>query len=156
MKPIADYYYRFQDKQLRRPGRCRVRIYRRKNGTHIVLLTELATNNGESITGSCEHIATDLAATKNLNPKTTRWIQHESPDADPDYDRTDGGLRQADLPQVFEELQFDWGNGVRASKPQWQAMSEEEAAALLDTSLAALARRLGDADDPMEEESEDV
>ncbi len=156
MKPIADYYYRFQDKQLRRPGRCRVRIYKRKNGAQIVLLTELATNTGESITGSCEHIATDLAATKGLNPKTTRWIQHELPEVDPTYDSASDDLPQDDLPQIFEELQFDWGSGVRASKPRWREMSEDEAVSLIDTTLAALARRMGEADDPMEEKTDDA
>jgi len=156
MKPIHDYYYRFQDKQLRRPGRCRVRIYKRKNGTHVVLLTELATNTGESITGSCEHIATDLVATKNLNPKTTRWIQHESPDVDPDYDPTNDGLPQDKPPQVFEELRFEWGSGARASKPQWRAMDEEEAIAMMDASIAALDLRMGEAGDLMEEKTVDA
>jgi len=151
MKPIHDYYYRFQDQQLRRPGRCRVRIYKRKNGTHTVLLTELATNTGESITGSCEQIATNLAATKNLNPKTTRWIQHESPHIDPDYDPTGDTV-----PQVFEELRFAWGSGARASAPQWREISEEEAVSMIGASLASLAGGVGEANDPMEEGNDDA
>ena len=151
MKPIYDYYYRFQGAQTRRPGRCRVRIYKRKNGTHTVLLTELATNTGESITGSCEQIATNLVATKKFNPKTTRWIQHEAPDIDPGYDSTGDAL-----PQVFEELLFEWGSGARASEPQWQVMSEEEATSMIGVSLAALARGMGEADDPMEVNTDDA
>ena len=61
MKPIHDYFYRFPSEPHQVPGRCRVRIYRRKNGTHTVLLTELDTNTGESIAGACERIATNLA-----------------------------------------------------------------------------------------------
>lgn len=151
MKPIYDYYYRFQDKQLRRPGRCRVRIYKRKNGAHTVLLTELATNTGESITGSCEQIATNLAATKNLNPKTTRWIQHESPHIDPDYDPTG-----ETVPQVFEELRFVWVSGARATAPQWQEISEEDAVSMIDASLASLACGVGEIGDPMAEGNDDA
>ena len=42
MKPLIDYFYRFPSNHLyNMPGRCRVRIYKRKNGAHTVLLTEL-------------------------------------------------------------------------------------------------------------------
>ena len=95
MKPLHDYFYRFPHELLRMPGRCRVRIYKRKNGTHTVLLTELNNNAGESIASACERIATDLTTARGLNPKTTRWIQHDPP--------------QDDLPQVFEEIAVHLG-----------------------------------------------
>ena len=152
MKLLADYYYRFQDKQLHMPGRCRVRIYRRGNGTHTVLLTESATNTGESITGSCERIAMDLAMRNNLNPKTTRWIQHELPHHDPSYD----SLPQDDLPQVFDELRFTWSSDGRASDPHWQHLSEAAAMALTGVSLSAMARQMGVSDELSGKVSEDV
>ena len=130
MKPRYDYFYRFPHGNIGMPGRCRVRVYKRSNGAHTVLLTELNSNAGESIASACERIATDLAATKGLNLKTTRWIQHEPPDDD--------------LPHVFDVLQFDWdGNGV-AHAPQWQPLSDEDAATLTGDNLDALNRRLGD------------
>ena len=155
MKPIYDYYYRFQGAQTRRPGRCRVRIYKRKNGTHTVLLTELATNTGESITGSCEQIATNLVATKKFNPKTTRWIQHEAPDIAPS-ESSPGDSPGDTLPHVFEELRFEWGSGARASAPQWQVMSKDEATSMIGVSLADLARGMGETDDPMEVDTDDA
>ena len=140
MKPLHDYFYRFPHEHLGVPGRCRVRIYKRKNGTHTVLLTELNSNSGESITSACERIATDLAAAKRLNPKTTRWIQHEPP--------------QDDLPQVFDELQFTWDSNNTANDPQWQSLDDEQAEALTGDSLSALNRRLGDFEFQIEEGTE--
>lgn len=121
MKPLHDYSYHFPHGHLRLPGRCRVRIYKRNNGTHTVLLTELNTDSGESITSACEHIATDLAAARGLDPRTTRWIQHNPP--------------HNDLPQVFDELQLNWDAVNTASDPQWQRLDVEQAEALTGDSL---------------------
>ena len=142
MKPLHDYFYRFPSEPHQVPGRCRVRIYRRKNGTHTVLLTELDTNTGESIAGACERIATNLAAVRELNPRTTRWIQH-----DPPHD---------DLPQVFEELQFTWDSDNTAHDPQWQPIDDEQAETLTGASLDDLERRLGDIGPRIKEESNNV
>ncbi|MBP7964065.1 MAG: hypothetical protein KA003_18935 [Caldilineaceae bacterium] len=131
MKPLIDYFYRFPSNHLyNMPGRCRVRIYKRKNGAHTVLLTELDVNSGETITNACERIATDLTSARKLNAKTTRWIQH-----DPPHD---------DLPHVFEEVQFTWGSRKTATDPQWQQLSDEQAEALTGESVSALNRHLGD------------
>ena len=119
-----------------------MRIYRRKNGTHTVLLTELDTNTGESIAGACERIATNLAAVRELNPRTTRWIQH-----DPPHD---------DLPQVFEELQFTWDSDNTAHDPQWQPIDDEQAETLTGASLDDLERRLGDIGPRIKEENNNV
>ena len=142
MKPLHDYFYRFPSEPHQVPGRCRVRIYRRKNGTHTVLLTELDTNTGESIAGACERIATNLAAVRELNPRTTRWIQH-----DPPHD---------DLPQVFEELQFTWDSDNTAHDPQWQPIDDEQAETLTGASLDDLERRLGDIGPRIKEENNNV
>ena len=44
MKPLHDYFYRFPQDRFHIGGRCRVRIYKRGNGPHTVLLTELNSN----------------------------------------------------------------------------------------------------------------
>lgn len=157
MQLLYDYYYRFRDKQLHMPGRCRVRIYKRRNGTHTVLLTELATNTGESITGSCEFIATDLAMRKGLNPKTTRWIQHDLPDQYSSQDDPTNGDLPSDTPnQVFDELKFTWSGDDHASAPQWQHLSAEEAMTLTGDSLGGLARQMGDVGEPDKEGSKNA
>jgi hypothetical protein len=131
MKPLVDYFYRFPSNHLyNMPGRCRVRLYKRKNGTHTVLLTELDVNSGESITSACAQIATDLASVRRLNTKTTRWIQHDPPNDE--------------LPHVFEEVQFTWGRHGAASEPAWQSLSDEQAETLTGESVDALNRHLGD------------
>ncbi|MBW7883181.1 MAG: hypothetical protein H3C34_11185 [Caldilineaceae bacterium] len=142
MKPLHDYFYRFPHEHLRVSGRCRVRIYKRNNGTHTVLLTELNTNSGESIASACDRIATALVATRGLNLKTTRWIQH-----DPAHD---------DLPQVFDEVKFTWDSNNMASDPQWWRLGDEQAEALIGDSLSALSRRLGDLEFQTEGGTEDA
>ena len=122
------------------PGRCRVRIYKRKNGTYTVLLTELNNNAGESIASACDRIATDLTTARGLSPKTTRWIQHDPP--------------QDDLPQIFEEIQFTWDSDQRASDPEWQRLEDEQVEVLTGDSLSALGRRLGDPEVQIEEGTE--
>jgi len=138
MKPLHDYFYRFPGEQLHMRGRCRVRIYERKSNANIVLLTELNSNTGESIASACERIATNIAATKGLSPKTTRWIYH-----DPPHD---------DLPQVFDELLFTWDGDNKASDPQWQVLGNEQAEALTGELLGALNRPMGELESPVEEE----
>jgi hypothetical protein len=130
MKPLHDFFYRFPHDYLQMSGRCRVRIYPRTRGAQTVLLTELNTNAGESISSACERIATNLTATKGLNPKTTHWIQH-----DPTRD---------DQPEVFDEVQFTWDSDFTASDPQWQRLDDEQIEALTGESLNVLSRRLGD------------
>jgi hypothetical protein len=107
-----------------------VRIYKRKNGTHVVLLTDVSNNTGESITTASARIATDLVTRWKLNPKTTRWIQHTPP--------------QADLPSEFAQLLFTWDTNKIADQPRWQPLTTEQVEVLTGETLSALNRRLGD------------
>ena len=100
---LRNYLYRYPHEILQTWGRFRVRIYKRGNAARTVLLTELANNTGESITSACERIATDLVATKSLNPKTTRWIQNDLP--------FDGDQ------ETFDEVKFVWTHNNTASAP---------------------------------------
>jgi hypothetical protein len=130
MPSYQDYIYRFPHESYQVSGRCRVRIYKRKNGSHIVLLSDVSNNTGESITTACARIATDLVARWRLNPKTTRWIQHTPP--------------EADLPTEFAHLTFTWGADKTADQPQWKPFTTEQVEALTGEALSALNRRLGD------------
>jgi hypothetical protein len=130
MKPLHDFFYRFPQDYLQMSGRCRVRIYSRQRGAHTVLLTELSTNAGESISSACDRIATDLAAKKGLNPKTTRWIQQE--------------LAHDEQPEAFDEVQFTWDSDATASAPQWLRLDDEQVEMLTGQSRSILGLRLGE------------
>jgi hypothetical protein len=130
MKPLHDFFYRFPRDSVQMSGRCRVRIFLRNRGAHTVLLTELNTNAGESISSACDRIATDLVAKKGLNPKTTRWIQHEP--------ALDG------QPDIFDEVHFTWGSDMTAGAPQWLRLNDEQVEMLTGQSRSILALRLGD------------
>jgi hypothetical protein len=51
-------------------------------------------------------------------------------------------------------LQFDWDSNGVAHSPQWQPLSDEDAATLTGDSLGALNGRLGDLELQEEEEAE--
>ncbi len=129
MRLTADYFYHFPNLNLGARGRCRVRIYKRDNGTHTVLLSELASNTGEPITSACASIATDLVNGKRLNPKTTRWIQHDLP--------------HEGEPQRFDEIKFEWQNDEIATNPVWSQMDAELTETLTGSSPDELTKRLG-------------
>lgn len=137
MKPLHDYFYRFPRDYPNIPGRCRVRIYKRKNGTHTVVLTELNNNSGESITSACTRIATHLVAVKELNPKTTRWIQHDLPHGD---------MANGNGSHEFHELQFTWSSHNTARELQWQGLDDAQVEALTSDSLSALCQVMGNKD----------
>lgn len=130
MKPLHDFFYRFPQDFLQMSGRCRVRIYARNRGAHTVLLTELGTNAGESISSACDRIATDLAAKKGLNPKTTRWIQQE--------------LAHDEQAEVFDEVHFTWDSDATAGAPQWVRLDDEQVEMLTGQSRSILGLRLGE------------
>lgn len=130
MTPLHDYVYRFSRAHLHMAGRCRVRIYKRKNGGHTVLLTELNDNPGESIASACQTIASDLAARWAFSPRTTRWLIHDA--------------TLENLPQRFDEVQFTWEDNYSATLPQWKRLSQDQSEALTGETLSALNRRIGD------------
>ena len=136
MTPLQDFIYRFTGDHQHMAGRCRVRIYRRTPRTHTVLLTELNFNSGEPVAEASARIATDLAARWKLNPRTTRWVQHD-------------GSRET-VPPRFDEVQFTWDGNRVASRPQWQSMSGVQAEALTGDSVTNLNRGIGDSGFQME------
>ena len=136
MKPLLDYFYRFPNEYLRMRGRCRVRIYERDNGTHVVVLTELDTNSGESITSACDRIATSLAATRGLDPK-----------------RLDG---YNTIPRTTSCRRYSMSctslgmARTQRRDPQWQRLGDDQVEAMTGDGLDALNRRLGDLESQIE------
>lgn len=108
-------------------------------GVHYtVLLSELSSNAGDSITSACESIVTDLVTVKNLNPKKTRWIQHDLPH--------DGEASK------FDEIRFTWHKNEVATDPEWFELEIEQTEALTGSSADELNRRLGSVPEVGQEE----
>ena len=116
--------YRYRSLATQRQGYCRLRIYNRR-GSHLVVLTEVANNPGQSITAASEVIATGLVKRYRLNPTTTRWLEHWP--ADPRDDQSVA---------AYAAVKYTWHEGV-ASSPQWKGLSPERAEAMTETQQQA-------------------
>ena len=117
-----DQIYRYRSLAAQRQGYCRLRIYARGSG-HVVLLTEVANNPGQSITAASEVIATGLVKRFHLDPATTFWLEHWPADAN--YTLTQ---------DAFALVKYTWCDG-KASNPQWRHLSFEQAEAKMGVRL---------------------
>jgi hypothetical protein len=116
----VEQIYRYRSLATQRQGYCRLRIYNRR-GNHLVVLTEVPNNPGQSITAASEVIATGLVKRYRLNPTTTRWLEHWP--ADP---------RDAQSVAAYAAVTYRWQDGV-ASSPRWQNLSLKRAEAMTET-----------------------
>lgn len=115
-----DQIYRYRSLVAQRQGYCRLRIYNRR-GHHLVVLTEVANNPGQSITAASEVIATGLVKRYRLNPATTRWIEHWPADTSD---------KESEV--TYTAVKYIWQEGV-ATSPHWQGLSLERAEAMMET-----------------------
>jgi hypothetical protein len=99
-----------------RISRCRLRIYT-QDGRHAVVLTEIAENQGMSITNAAEDLATEIRLVYGLNPSTTAWIEHYTPDS---YRERSGRA------ETFDLVTFTWDNAGAARYPKWRRLTIEE------------------------------
>ncbi len=113
--------YHYQSLPTRQLAHCLMEIYSdgSKGGVCTVVLTEAPDNPGQSITTASETIATSLIERNNLNPNTTRWIEHWP------AEKNDGRLADE-----YSLVSYTWHNKV-ASNPSWQPLSVEEADAFM-------------------------
>lgn len=116
-----DQIYRYRSLAAQRQGYCRLRIYARRSG-HVVLLTEVANNPGQSITAASDVIATGLAARYHLDSATTTWIEHWPSDT-----------RDKLSKDSYASVKYTWKDGV-ASSPRWRHLALEQAEAMTGTS----------------------
>lgn len=96
---------------------CHLRIFQDKTKT-FVIVTELVTNPGMSVTNAAEVIASKVVNQFHLNPETTRFIEHYGQES---YEYT-GGRKRVD---VFDDVTFTW-NGTNASSPKWKPANGTE------------------------------
>ena len=103
----------------RRPGICRVEIYRGKR-YDLVVLTELEGNTGMSVTNASERIASQVCQSYRLDPARVRWVERYLPDVSGYTERSSQ-----------DEITYTW-NGTQCSSPQWRYLSEKDFQQLID------------------------
>jgi hypothetical protein len=120
---VIDQIYRYRSLAAQRQGYCRLRIYKRRNGSQTVLLTEVSNNPGQSITAASDVIATGLVKRYRLDPATTLWIEHWPAEA-------------SDKPgeEAYSSVKYTWTGGV-ASDPRWRRLSLERAEEMTEAAL---------------------
>jgi hypothetical protein len=90
-------------------SRCRLRIYERQGST-VAVLTELADNDGMSVTNAIEWLLPQVAKQYEL-PSDTIWIEHYEP--------------QQGLPESYDLV------SLASGAPTWRRLSGDELQALL-------------------------
>lgn len=92
---------------------CKIEFWE-KEGDYLFLLTELAENEGTSVTNRSEYIATLLVVGYHTSPQHCRFIEHygeESYIGNPVH-------------TTYAEVTYKW-DGIVATSPDWQYMPEE-------------------------------
>lgn len=115
-----DAVYHYHHPTTGAPAHCGLRIYAGPAG-RVVVLTELGSNPGISVTNAAAEIATGLAAMYRLDPVTTTWIEHYNGDSYKGRNRID---------DTFDEVKFLWRGGV-ATDPNWRRLTLPELRELL-------------------------
>lgn len=104
---------------------CYLRIFQDK-ATSLVIATELNTNPGMSITNAAEVLASKIVNQFQLNPHTTRFIEHYGQES---YEPEEGRERA----DTFDEVTFFW-HGKNAIYPEWKPADAKEIGKLLKES----------------------
>ena len=102
-------------------ARCEVDIYKELgsyNRLVIVILTQIAENQGKSITNAFERIATEIVRQKRLNPHRVLWIEHYP-------DRNKGGGKNSILDESYSLVSLDWVALKIARAPGWNHITRE-------------------------------
>lgn len=108
---------------------CGLRIFPR-TGKKVVILSEMDSNTGISVTNDIEHLATLVLRDYDLHPNFTIWIEHYSPHS---YRHTPD-----DELETYDLIQFNW-NDNRFSAPRWCRLTYDEVNALCGQQLPATA-----------------
>ncbi len=120
---MIDQIYRYRSLAAQRQGYCRLRIYKQRNGSQTVLLTEVPNNPGQSITAASEVIASGLVRRYHLDPALTTWIEHWPADASDKL-----------MEDAYASVKYTWEGGL-ASNPRWRRLTPESAEMMAVTRL---------------------
>jgi hypothetical protein len=104
------------------PSRCGLKIFRRKDGKTVVILSEIYRQNpGTAITECIASLATSLLHEYKVPKEDLVFIEH-SPDL---------RSRLTFYGETFDRLSFDW-DGERFVNPTWTRVDREEIDAMME------------------------
>lgn len=101
---------------------CRIRIFQPHPEQQVVVVSDLGSNTGTSVTNCADGLATLVVGDFDLDPVLVLWIEHY-----PD-------LRWVDSSAEFSRVVFDW-NGCQATYPRWSSLTRQEAEAFCGYTL---------------------
>jgi len=90
---------------------CRLRVWQLKNGSNVVMATELEPSPGASVTNTAETWAAEACRQYNLNPFKTIFIEN--------YDRREGTTDPSFPSESFDFVIFRWDSG-KATMAKWR------------------------------------
>lgn len=111
---------------LRNESTCLVTIYHDLNNDNVALVvfTELASNQGKSVTNSSEAIASLIVRDYELDPSKTTFVEHYGPLS----------YHFSTAPHCndhYSTISYQWENG-KAHRPVWSALSAKELETLVN------------------------
>ncbi len=106
---------------------CRLRVYQITPELNVVLASELANNEGPSVTNSFEVIATEACREYDLKPGTCIFVEHYDYRGAPHYVNPLGE-------ETFDFVDLTW-RADRAESPKWRHGTKEQVCNLIGEML---------------------
>ncbi len=114
MHLLTDETFQFTNPHNCAISQCRVRIYGHPEWA-MVIWTEIAENQGLSVTDAAEYLASQIQDRFTLDPLETLWIDHYSAFSYKDSDRK----------QEYSLVQLRWNPDERSySNPEWSYLEK--------------------------------
>ncbi len=116
MNVLADEIFHFTNPHNRAISQCWVRVYGHPERA-TVIWTEIAENQGMSVTNAAQYLASQLQEEFTLDPLETIWIEHYGA-----FSYEDGHRKEE-----YNLVQLSWNaEDRRYEKPQWSPLDKEK------------------------------
>ena len=110
--------------------KCRIRWVLHEDKV-VVILTELADNQGTSITNWAEWLAAEICRHFHFNPAQVIWIHHYQ-----DHGSSGRGFPKLPLEEHFDLMRFDLNDFV-FSNPRWGYISKQDVEKMIGQRLSS-------------------
>ena len=98
---------------------CHLTLWQSDTET-LVMVTELAANEGMSVTNAAGWLATKVIQDYQLSPERTRFVEH--------YGKM--SYANSDIVDTYDLVTFSWNEEGEACNPKWRRLTKEEVTAL--------------------------